>query len=566
MKDDGNSTPLSRRVPGSTRSGPGQPARPVFSDTDVHRIQAAIDAEHADTEMPSQCEPNTEPIPVVTASGPGTKQAGNPPATTEHAGKAPRATKAPRAEESLRAAGALRAAAELRAAEKPRSAAGRLRPDEPVIAPEPMRAPESARAGRPVIAPEQVVPPAPVPVPLPEPPHPPEQVSSPEAAHARQPVAPQPVVAAEPPRRVEPPRATWPLPEPAPGQIGWLWPEDNGTGTGTPRYRPRGRTTASGGWRYRTATLVALGAVVLAAGGIVIGMSLRGHAAAPSAGAKTSAQARAKTSPAYTTRQSSAPGIQPGPLAGGLVGINEQLAAAWAAHQLSPGTIVACDPQMCSALAAGGFPTGQQAQLAQNSQSLSGASLVAVTPRLRQLFAARPSFGTDVAPVVLASFGTGRALVTIQPVDPAGGAAYQASFSKDVQDRIRVGQELLNSGKVVAAPKAKRALLAGDVDPRILLAIKALIQQLAGVKIASFGDSGPSVSPGVPFRAANFVATDLSAGETPQAYLQQMIAVLRAHASFPAIQHATPVTMANGLTAVGIMYFAPTPLGLVSGG
>jgi hypothetical protein len=466
----------------------------------------------------------------------------------------------------LRAAGALRAAAELRAAEKPRSAAGRLRPDEPVlapepvIAPEPVGAPEPPRAEQPVIAPEQVVPPAPMPVPRPEPPRAPEQVRAPEPAPAH-----QPVMAAEPPRRVEPPRATWQPPQAAPGTIGWLWPEDNGTGTGGPRYRPRGRT-ASGGWRYRTATLVALGAVVLAAGGIVIGMSLRGHAGTPTAGAKTSAPARAKTSPALTTPLSSAPGIQPGPLAGGRVGNDEQLAAAWAAHQLSPGTIVACDPQMCSALAAGGFPTGQQARLAQNSQSLSGASLVAVTPRLRQLFAAHPSFGTDVAPVVLASFGTGRALVTIQPVDPAGGAAYQASFSKDVQDRIRVGQELLNSGKLSAAPKAHAALVAGDVDPRILLAIKALIQQLSGVKIASFGDSGPGVSPGVPFRAANFVATDLSAGETPQAYLQQMIAVLRAHASFPAIQHATPVTMANGLTAVGIMYFAPSPLGLVSGG
>jgi len=236
-------------------------------------------------------------------------------------------------------------------------------------------------------------------------------------------------------------------------------------------------------------------------------------------------------------------------------------AAAWAAHQLSPGTTVACDPQMCSALAAGGFPTGQEAPLALNSQSLSGVSLVAVTPRLRQVFQAHPSFGADVAPVVLASFRAGRALVTIQPVDRAGGVAYQAALSKDVQARIQVGERLLNSGKVFAAPKARRALAAGDVDPRLLLVIQALVHQLPGVKISAFGNSGPGASPGVPFRMANFVATDLSAQMTPLVYQHELIAVLRAAATFPPVWHATPITMFNGVTAVQIVYAAPSPLG-----
>ncbi len=86
----------------------------------MHRIQAAIDAEHVGSEMPNQREPNTEPIPVVTVSGPGTKPGGDPPVTAERRAKAPRAIKPSRAEEPLRAAAALRAAAELRAAEKPR--------------------------------------------------------------------------------------------------------------------------------------------------------------------------------------------------------------------------------------------------------------------------------------------------------------------------------------------------------------------------------------------------------------------------------------------------------------
>ncbi len=148
MKDDGIGTPLSRRVPGSTRSGPSQPVRRGLSDTDVHRIQAAIDAEHANAGTPSEREPNTEPLPRVTDSGPGTNQVGNP---SKRAAKPSRLAKAPRVDESLRAAKALRAAEELRVAEKPRaaqprraeepaSATGRLRPEEPVFAPEPVLA------------------------------------------------------------------------------------------------------------------------------------------------------------------------------------------------------------------------------------------------------------------------------------------------------------------------------------------------------------------------------------------------------------------------------------------
>ncbi len=111
---------------------------------------------------------------------------------------------------------------------------------------------------------------------------------------------------------------------------------------------------------------------------------------------------------------------------------------------------------------------------------------------------------------MLASFGSGRALVTIQPVDPAGGAAYQAALSQDVQERIQVGQKLLNSGSVSAAPKARHALFTGEVDPRILLVIQALISsQMGRSRSRLFSNSGPGAGPGVPFRTANFVASEL---------------------------------------------------------
>jgi hypothetical protein len=116
MSDDGTGAPLSRRVPGSNRSGPKQSIRQKLTDSTVNRIQAAIDAEHANTEMPLQREPSTEPLPRVTESGPPGKQAEKALRTEE----ALRATKALRAEEERQAA------EELRAAEAPR-ATGRLR-------------------------------------------------------------------------------------------------------------------------------------------------------------------------------------------------------------------------------------------------------------------------------------------------------------------------------------------------------------------------------------------------------------------------------------------------------
>ena len=598
MKDDETGSPLSRRVPGSTRSGPSQRVSRDLSDTDVGRIQAAIDAEHATAEMPSRLEPNTEPIPVVTDDvRPGTTQTGNPPVTAERTAKRARATKAPGPEEPLGAARALRAAAELRAAEDllaaeapraaqptrgaqptraeaPPSAAGRLRPEEPVVTQEPPRAPGPVAAPEPVRAEAPVVPPEPArpaePVRAPEPVGVPEPVRAEAPVVAPEQVRPaEPVGAPEPPRIPEPPRPAWPPAELGSGTIGWLWPEDSATGPGGPRYRPRSRPGRSDQWtasdrsRYSTAMLAAVGVVVLLAGGIAIGMALRGHTASPSAGATTGVKPRADANATVTPARDAAPSSRPhfAPAPGGALGNAMGQASAWAVHQVAQGTTLACDPQMCSSLVAAGFPPSQEAAVAANSQSLSGASLVAVTPRLRQVFQAHPSFAADVAPVVLASFSSGRAVVTIQPVDAAGGAAYQAAFGKDVQARIAVGNQLLNSGKVFAAPKAKRALEAGDVDPRILLAIQALIRQLPSVKIAAFSNSGPDASPGVPFRMANFVAVDLSAGEPTSAYFHQLIAVLRTAATFPPVWHATPITMFNGQTAVQIVYAAPSPLG-----
>jgi hypothetical protein len=230
------------------------------------------------------------------------------------------------------------------------------------------------------------------------------------------------------------------------------------------------------------------------------------------------------------------------------------------AQEVAAGTVVACDAQMCAALTASGLPAAQQVQLGMNSQSLSGANLVVVTPVLRALFSTiNPSLGYNVAPAVLASFGQ----ITVQVVYPAGGAAYAAALSQDVQARIQLGTQLLNSGRVSASSAAQSDLAAGEVDSRVLLALQALANQQP-VDVVAFADSGPGAGAGIPFRAVDLATTDPTGNMPPGAYLQSMVGILRAHATFPAFAKASPVTLTDGQRAVQIQYAAPSPLGLLA--
>jgi len=560
MKEDGSGAPLSRRVPGSARSGPREPARPVFSDTDMHRIHAAIDAEHANTEMPIQGEPNTEPLSRVTDSGPGIREAGHPPAARE------RAAKAPRAEESLRAAKALQAAEELRAAEKPRavsprraeeaaSAAGPLRPEKPVVALEPVHAEEPAHAPELVLVPDPV------------------DTEEPEFAA-------QPVNTAGFPRRTEIPKTTWSpaSAEPAPGTIGWLWPEDTTTQGHSRRWQQPGRWPAPGRWRSRSATLVALGAAVLVAVGLVVGMSLHadaGHAGAHAATSGPGASAHATgTRPG---RHATTPSRGGGSAASGspalthhspkpnrtsttspAVAANRTAAARWIDQQVSGAAVVACDAQTCAALRNSGFH-GNPVQIGPKSTSLSNARLIVVTPELRALITAtNKGLGADVASTDLASFGAGNAEVTVQVVYPAGAAAYTNALSQSVQTRMKAGKQLLSTGKVSASAAAERDLEDGAVDPRLMLVIKAMAT-LEPVDIVGFADSGPGASAGVPFRLMALGESDPAAPVSGSAYLQAMLQLLQAHASFPAFSHVAQTTL-SGQKVVQVEYAAPSPL------
>ena len=521
MGGDGIGAPLSRRVPGEARPGPGQSVRPVLPESVLNRMQAAIDAEHAQAEVRHQGEPNTEPLPRVTVSGPPSKRGAKRPlspsglgpdiealpdqaAKPEGAARPPRTAKSPRAEEPLRVAKALRATE-----------------------------PESLRAAEP------------------QPPNPAEPPPPAESAYPVEPDYPvQPPNAAAPPSERRPEVTAAFETGPAPGSIGWLWPEETATRGGGPRWQPPGR------WRYRTATLVALGAIVLAGAGLVIGISLHSDPVPLAAHGKSSP----KTTARPTAKADATPAATPNPAAPDpAIAASLTAAAAWVAQKVAPGTVVACDAQTCAALTASGFPAAQQVPLEVNPQSLAGASIVVVTPALRALFTTtNPALGSYVTPAVLASFGQ----VSIQVVYPAGRAAYQTALSQEVKARIQVGEQLLNSGRVSASPAAESALADGDVDSRLLLAIRALAN-LQPVDIVNFGDAGPGGGPATPFLGAQLGETDPWGGIPSTAYVQSMISLLTAHATFPAFASGKQVTLATGQNVVQIEYAAPSPLGML---
>ncbi len=514
MSDDSVGTPLSRRVPGANRPGPSPSGRAVLPESVLNRMRAAIDAEHAQAQALDQGEPPTDPLPRVIVSDTATSEDESP-ASSPVTMLADTAVLPKRNAKSERPATQRTTAHEpLPAYEAPASvplAATTATAPPDLVTPTPAAAPVGTTA-----------PSAPVtPTPAAAPPAATTPTSAPPLRTAR---PPHPATA---PRPARPPR-------------------------GPKQSRP---TTGPGRGRSRTAVLAAVAGVLLVAAGLVVGKSLDTTTVASPPTTKPSAAPATKASTAASASAAEARALA----------ISGQSTAAWfAAHQVSSDAVVACDPRLCALLTASGFPTVQEYPLGQGSVSLINTNLIVVTPAIRFLLGTmHPHLGADVLPAILASFGSGSAQITIQAVDPDGAAAYEAALRQDVRARVQLGTQLLSGGNVSATPTARNELAQGEVDPRLLLAIQALADQ-EPVDILSFGDAGPSTSPGVPLRSADFAETDPASQTFGPGYRQTMISVFRTHSGFPSITGAAEPMLADGQTVLQIEFGVPTPLNLLS--
>jgi hypothetical protein len=289
-------------------------------------------------------------------------------------------------------------------------------------------------------------------------------------------------------------------------------------------------------WRVAAAVVVAL--VVFVAGGLTVAL-LRNAGPKSAAGKSTAA---------------GPPGLGPVQAAA----TARQQAATWVAAEVSHNAVVSCDPAMCAALQAKGFPAGDLMTLGPAASDPLGSAVIVATAAIRSEFGSRLT--SVYAPTVIASFGSGSAQINVRVYAAGGAAAYLAALRADELSRRTAGSQLLHNSRVSAAPAARQQLAAGQVDSRLLITIATLSGQ-GPVRILAFGDSGPGASPGVPLRQAELA----SPPGAKSGYLQSVVALLRAQRQPYLANSVTLARLANGQEVVRVDFSAPSPLGLLSG-
>jgi hypothetical protein len=290
-------------------------------------------------------------------------------------------------------------------------------------------------------------------------------------------------------------------------------------------------------WRVAAALLVAI--VVFAAGGLTVAL-LRNSGPKSGAGHRGAASA------------------PPGLGAVQAAAAARQQAATWVAAQVSHNAVVSCDPAMCAALQAKGFPAGDLMTLGPSASDPLGSAVIVATAAIRSEFGSRLT--SVYAPTVMASFGSGSARIDVRVYAAGGAAAYLAALRADVVTRRSAGSQLLHNSRVSAAPAARQQLAAGQVDSRLLITIATLAGQ-GRVSILAFGDSGHGASPGVPLRLAELA----SPPGAKSGYLQSVVTLLRAQRQPYLANSVTLARLANGQEVVRIEFAAPSPLGLLGG-
>lgn len=237
-------------------------------------------------------------------------------------------------------------------------------------------------------------------------------------------------------------------------------------------------------------------------------------------------------------------------------------AATWVAAQVSHTALVACDPATCEVLVEHDFPAGRLASLGPKTTTPGKATLVVDTPVLRHQFG--PGLTSNWAPAVLAGFGRGAERITVRVVSHHGARAYRVALRADRQERRLVGANLLTSGQITVTRAARSAMVAGDVDTRLLLVITALAYQHP-IRILAFGRTWSGTTIGIPLRTAYFATNDPAAYLSPATYAQAIISLLRIQPAAYRPAHVTVVRLA-GQRALRVQFPAPSPLGLLSPG
>ena len=235
-------------------------------------------------------------------------------------------------------------------------------------------------------------------------------------------------------------------------------------------------------------------------------------------------------------------------------------AVAWVADQVSRAAVVSCDRVTCQALAAHGVPAASLLELEPGRADPLRSSIIVSTAAVRSMVGSRVV--TADAPAVIASFGAGNRQISIRVVAPRGAAAYLSALSTDVLARKASGTQLLANQRIIVSAMARRQLVGGQVDSRLLAVIASLAAHQP-VSIVAFGDLAPGATPGIPLRSADLAGTGGRVGPSPAAHMRAMIAFLHAQRDPYLAAHIQPLRLTGDRKLLRIEYAAPSTLGLL---
>jgi hypothetical protein len=303
------------------------------------------------------------------------------------------------------------------------------------------------------------------------------------------------------------------------------------------------------------AVVIALG---VAAAGVFIERGLAVREDTSSGAATSSRAATPPTAGTSTAVRSGSPA--PGALgSSGALGVSvatRDQAAKWIATQVTASAIVACDPAMCATLQASGITAGRLLALGTTAADPLGSDVVVATPAVRSQFGIR--LAGVYAPAVIASFGSGAGRIDVRAIAPSGAAAYQLVLAADLRARISAGQQLLRNRRIIVPAAARAELLAGGVDPRVLMTLATLAAEQP-VRILSFGDPSPGANSAEPLRGMELVP--LAGGSLARSSLRSLLSFLSQQRP-PFAPLRASITHSSALSA---QYAAPSPLGLLGG-
>jgi hypothetical protein len=231
----------------------------------------------------------------------------------------------------------------------------------------------------------------------------------------------------------------------------------------------------------------------------------------------------------------------------------EHAAATWIVGQVAAGTGVGCDPAMCADLQSAGLPAAQQVVI-EPSSSLPGiGGLLVVTAAIRNQDG--PELAAQASRVI-ASFGTGPALVQVRNTTTGTAAAYQAALRQAIAASRTAGRALARNGRLRLYGASRQQLLSGLVDPRLLVVLKRMLAAYP-VYVTGFGDAGPGAGWPAQLRSVHLDGLVRGTGKHRVSDLSGVLRLLRGErAPYRAILRAG---QAGGRVTLTVEFRAPSP-------